>query len=886
MITVENLAEAVELAKQGKQSMCKCPAHDDGQASLHVSPGSSQPVVMMCHARCSTDDILAAGGLDFQALLGERQEDTTSVGNRKEWTPAGDASHVYDYVDEEGTLLYQVLRIPTAGGGKTFRQRQPDGTAKSGWKWSMDGARRVLYHLPEVLSAKLSGDVIYIVEGEKDVETLRRNGETATTSPMGAGKWTEAYTQSLAGATVCIIPDADATGRAHARAVREALVEAGCTVSMKETMTGTKDITEHFGKGGDIASLMETVPEGEQTREVYGVDILEVITRTVKPESYVIPNVLAKGDRLLLTAFEGHGKALALDTKVATPSGMVELEKLQVGDLVYAGNGNITEVTAKSEVFTDKDCYEVEFDDGTTVIAAGDHLWETETRASREASARARRRPELLQPRGTDQRFKRVHEPKIVTTEHIAATLTTPSGGVNHSVAVCGKLQGHNEPLPVDPYTLGAWLGDGHSAGARITIHPDDEAIIDRIRAAGWAVTKTSGQYLWSITGEKRWNGSLSAILRGLGLLGDKHIPAVYLHAAPEARLALVQGLMDTDGTVSTEGQSEFCTTSVALAEGMSWLLRSLGIKVRHAEGRSTLNGVDCGPKYRLIFTTDEPVFHLPRKAARITPRQTARQRLRYITAVRPVPRVPVQCIQVADECHTYLVTHSLIPTHNSTLMRQLAIMVAAGIHPWDKSPIPAKKVVVVDSENHPDQVLGSWQQLIGLARANGYDIAPGMLTIIEAWDADLDLTTPEGHAWLMERVHAHQPELMCIGPLYNLTAGDLKDPGPATLMKKAVNDARGICGTAFIMEHHAPHRSATDAKRSVRPYGHTVLLRWPDFGYGLNPQDQEGIYEWQPTRMPRVRSRYFPTHLRWGKKETREFPWETAHEDAEGNFY
>ena len=529
MKTVDNLAEAIDLAKQGHQSMCKCPAHDDGQASLHVSPGNSQPVVMLCHARCSTDDILAAGGLDFQALLGERQEDTTSVGNRKEWTPAGDASHVYDYVDEEGTLLYQVLRIPTAGGGKTFRQRQPDGTAKSGWKWSMDGARRVLYHLPEVLSAKLSGDVIYIVEGEKDVETLRRNGETATTSPMGAGKWTEAYTQSLAGATVCIIPDADATGRAHARAVREALVEAGCTVSMKETMTGTKDITEHFGKGGDIASLMETVPEGEQTREVYGVDILEVITRTVKPESYVIPNVLAKGDRLLLTAFEGHGK---------------------------------------------------------------------------------------------------------------------------------------------------------------------------------------------------------------------------------------------------------------------------------------------------------------------------------------------------------------------STLMRQLAIMVAAGIHPWDKSPIPAKKVVVVDSENHPDQVLGSWQQLIGLARANGYDIAPGMLTIIEAWDADLDLTTPEGHAWLMERVHAHQPELMCIGPLYNLTAGDLKDPGPATLMKKAVNDARGICGTAFIMEHHAPHRSATDAKRSVRPYGHTVLLRWPDFGYGLNPQDQEGIYEWQPTRMPRVRSRYFPTHLRWGKKETREFPWETAHEDAEGNFY
>lgn len=530
MKIVESLPEAIELAKHhGEQSMTKCLAHPDNQASLHVAPGDRQPVVMMCHARCETQDILNAAGLDFQALLGERQEDETGVGSQKVWTPAGDASHVYDYVDEDGAVLYQVLRIPTDNGGKTFRQRQPDASARSGWKWNMDGARRVLYRLPEVLSAKTAGDIIYVVEGEKDVETLRRHGEIATTSPMGAGKWSEAYTQTLAGANVVIIPDADATGRAHARSIREALMEAGCSVSMRETMTGTKDITEHFAKGGDISTLVETAPEGEQTRETYGADILEVITRTVREESFVIPNVLAKGDRLLLTAFEGHGK---------------------------------------------------------------------------------------------------------------------------------------------------------------------------------------------------------------------------------------------------------------------------------------------------------------------------------------------------------------------STLMRQLATMVASGVHPWNGSPIPPKKVVVIDSENHPDQVLGSWQELVGLTRANGHDIAPGMLTIIEAWDADLDLTTPEGHAWLMERVHAYQPDLMCIGPLYNLTAGDLKDPGPATLMKKAVNDARGICGTAFIMEHHAPHRSATDAKRSVRPYGHTVLLRWPDFGYGLNPTDTEGVYEWQKTRMPRVRSRYFPEFMRWGKKGTREFPWMAAEQDAEGNYY
>jgi len=528
MRTVETLGEAIEAAKHREQTMVRCPAHDDGAASLHVTYGDKHPVLMTCHAGCTIESILHYGGIDAQQLLAPREEG--AVGGDGEWTPAGPASHVYDYTDAEGTLLFQVLRVPIAGGKKTFRQRHPIPGPKP-WAWNMDGVERVLYHLPEVLEAKAKGEIIYVVEGEKDADNLRnRCGVTATTSPMGAGKWQDSYTETLAGANVIIISDADATGRNHSRAVRTALLEAGCTVGMKEAANGHKDVTDHLNDGGTLDTLIETSPADGEKKVSYGVDLLKVIKRVVQPSSFVIPGTLARGDRLLLTGFEGHGK---------------------------------------------------------------------------------------------------------------------------------------------------------------------------------------------------------------------------------------------------------------------------------------------------------------------------------------------------------------------STLSRQIALMVAAGIHPWTHMPIPPQRVVFLDSENHPDQVLESWQQLVGLAAAHGHQVQEGALTIIEAWDDDIDLTSDEGHAWMIERIHAHKPDLMCAGPLYNLSSRDLSEHAVVGKMKQVINDARSLYGTAFVLEHHAPHRGTGEKERSVRPYGSSTFLKWPDFGYGLRPISGEqfsdqfghgengaGLYEWQKTRFPRVRTRTFPTHLRWGVANTAEWPW------------
>jgi len=171
---------------------------------------------------------------------------------------------------------------------------------------------------------------------------------------------------------------------------------------------------------------------------------------------------------------------------------------------------------------------------------------------------------------------------------------------------------------------------------------------------------------------------SLPAQLRELGVLGDKHIPESYLHGSVAQRLALLQGLMDTDGTVSATGaevgrgagaaRCEFSVVSRRLASDVHELLLGLGIKVTLHEGPALLRGRVVGTRYRLGFQTNLPVFRLPRKAARLIPLRTRRAALRYVTTVEPVPSVPVRCIQVDHPSHTYLAGRECVPTHNTTV--------------------------------------------------------------------------------------------------------------------------------------------------------------------------------------------------------------------------
>jgi hypothetical protein len=292
----------------GGAFMARCPAHDDGKASLSVATGRDQPVVFHCHAGCDPEDIIAKLGLTWEDLSAPRPERWEAA----EWTPAGPATAVYDYRDERGTLLFQVLRTAT----KDFRQRVPDPTAKSGWTWKLGDTRRVLYRLERVIDAVAAGREVWITEGEKDAHTLEALGIVATCNPGGAGKWRPEYSEFLREAVVTIAADRDEPGHAHARMVRDALAGTAEYVRIVEGTSG-KDITDHVHAGHGLHEVTEIWPGEEPPKTDLAPDLWEFISAADEPYDWIVPHLLERGDRLMLTGFEGLGKSM-LTRQMAT----------------------------------------------------------------------------------------------------------------------------------------------------------------------------------------------------------------------------------------------------------------------------------------------------------------------------------------------------------------------------------------------------------------------------------------------------------------------------------------------------------------------------------------------------------------------------------------
>ncbi|MEK6721822.1 MAG: dCTP deaminase [Chloroflexota bacterium] len=354
-----------------------------------------------------------------------------------------------------------------------------------------------------------------------------------------------------------------------------------------------------------------------------------------------------------------EGKALGLDTPIPTPTGWRTMGELEPGDHVFDEAGRPTAIIAATPPMLDRPCREVIFSDGRRIVADAAHQWVTiDKNGRRYGRARA----------------------AIRTTDEIARTLRV-DGEMNHQVPLAGPAQYPTRlDLPIEPYTLGAWLGDGTTTSAAITCCDDE--ILEQISGEGYPVRRLAyAPHLYSIgatgrtrdagTGRYARNGTLSSRLRNLGMREGKYVPRAYLEAGVGQRLALLQGLMDTDGYVDdVAGRCEFTSTREGLADAVVELAASLGLRPIKSEGRATLNGVDHGPKYRVKFTPDRPVFRLSRKLARQKSPDARFHRFRAIDVVRDIASVPVRCIQVAAPSGMFLASHSFIPTHNSSLGR------------------------------------------------------------------------------------------------------------------------------------------------------------------------------------------------------------------------
>ncbi len=324
--------------------------------------------------------------------------------------------------------------------------------------------------------------------------------------------------------------------------------------------------------------------------------------------------------------------------------------------------------------------------DGAVALIGGHH-WSVYQAARKIAPINSKERParyphqallsairgRLARDLGEQRRDGRTYS--LVTTERMAVTLTVSSSPrANHAIAVAGPLALPDADLPIAPYFLGVWLGDGSSYNNQIT--SADPSLINEIEKDGYTVRSLkSHPYLYAVDDENgkaknRWQPGMTGRLRALGLLHNKHIPAAYLRASEQQRRALLAGLLDTDGTVNHGGAIEFTTTSPRLAQDTYELMCSLGFRPSLRCGRARLRGKDCGTKWTLGFTTDEQAFRLERKAIaqkeRLRNYSSGRNRFRYVVAVREVPSRPVRCIQVESQSHLYLAGRSMIPTHNS----------------------------------------------------------------------------------------------------------------------------------------------------------------------------------------------------------------------------
>jgi predicted phage terminase large subunit-like protein len=390
----------------------------------------------------------------------------------------------------------------------------------------------------------------------------------------------------------------------------------------------------------------------------------------------------------------GGGKANALRELIATPSGFVKMADIHPGDFVLGRDGKAHLVLAESEIMLIPG-YRLTFDDGAEVVCNDEHLWLTFN--ANELSALTRRTPEFRsarqsrrpsRARGTQGEYKSlavaerntIHRPEtkpapegtVRTTAEIVATLTTPRGRRNHAIAVAAPLDLPYADLSLDPYVLGAWLGDGFKnegviCGQDAQVFEECDKSFDRVSTR---TPNPSNPNFLLVTYEQ-----LRLHLRSLGVLNNKHIPHEYLWASEAQRLALLQGLMDTDGTVAKgSGSAEFCNTNKSLADGVAHLARSLGMKATVREGRARLNGEDYGPKWTVKFVPNRIVFRLERKAAqqKIATRRTTQ--FRYIVSAERVEAEPMKCIRVSSPDHLYLVTENFIPTHNSSALLMAAL--------------------------------------------------------------------------------------------------------------------------------------------------------------------------------------------------------------------
>lgn len=358
----------------------------------------------------------------------------------------------------------------------------------------------------------------------------------------------------------------------------------------------------------------------------------------------------------------GDTNAQPLYSKILTPTGWTTMGEIKVGDTVIDRFGQQTKVLTIWP-HGNKDIYKVELSDGTSTECTLDHLWKVQRKKARSTGK---------------LEYKTLSLDEILKDYQYIAT---------NGYAVRKYYVPYTQPvnfdsqkdLLIDAYVLGVLLGDGCLTSRNISFTTADGFIASKLKLKlqnqgfGLSGPYDKKQMQYRVTGPNSLY--IADLLSSLELLGTnsftKFIPKEYLYSSIGNRVELLQGLMDTDGTIGSTGWSEYCTTSFQLAEDVRFLANSLGARTKIASRHTNYKSLGVKKQGALSYRVyiqlpiEIPLFSLPVKENRRRRGRGATWPSRTIKNISYVSNVPVQCITVDSEDHTYI-TDDFIVTHNS----------------------------------------------------------------------------------------------------------------------------------------------------------------------------------------------------------------------------
>lgn len=340
----------------------------------------------------------------------------------------------------------------------------------------------------------------------------------------------------------------------------------------------------------------------------------------------------------------GDWKGLPIDTPIFTDSGWKIMETISEFDRVYDMNGELTKILHLSTI-KNKPCYKITFDTNESIVSDFEHRW--------------------LISFLRDKKFKDI----VMTTEELfnyINNMKKTNKRWSHKlpkIKMAKPLNNHNIELPIDPYVLGVWLGDGHSVDNKITNM--NQAVWSEIERRGYTISQDISQGGAGKAQTKTIHGIRSK-LQALNLLSNKHIPDVYLQSSYEQRLDMLRGFMDSDGYYNkSRKRFVMSTTRDWQVEAFVKLISSLGIKGTVIPYTKKLNG-KIFDVHDICFTTNNINPFLCRNDIGVLFPKRNHHSFKNIISVEKVDSVPTRCIEVESDTHTFLYGHSFSVTHNT----------------------------------------------------------------------------------------------------------------------------------------------------------------------------------------------------------------------------